>query len=200
MTTNTRSMITNYANQQMVADNMYLAKKQMQTINRTTKNWLKVESKETVHEKFLSYESIIINHRNQQLLASPMKNVSLSDETKNFAKIIEQNNYSNTYLKVIGTKLDRIKNKIYPIKPTTKLDIEKILFTLHEIPPKLRVSFKKDNTDLLEEISKRLQTLDITNIASSSQTKEQTNQFKRINIIDKIKQDKPKIEENIENL
>ena len=59
---------------------------------------------------------------------------------------------------------------------------------------------KKDNTDLLEEISKRLQTLDITNIASSSQTKKQTNQFKRINTIDKIKQDKPKIEEYIENL
>jgi hypothetical protein len=150
--------------------------------------------------KNFSYESIIINHRNQKLLASPMKNVSLSDETKNFEKIIEQNNYSNTYLKVIGTKLDKIENKIYPIKPTTKLDIEKPLFTLHETPPKLCVSFKKDNTDLLEEISKRLQTLDITNIASSSQTKEQTNQFKRINTIDKIKQDKPKIEEYIENL
>jgi hypothetical protein len=74
------------------------------------------------------------------------------------------------------------------------------LFTPHEIPQKLRVSFKKDNTDLLKEISKRLQTLDITNIASSSQTKEQTNQFKRINTIDKIKQDNPKVEEYIENL
>ena len=42
MTTNTRNMITNHANLQMVADNMYLAKKQMQIINRTTKNWLKV--------------------------------------------------------------------------------------------------------------------------------------------------------------
>jgi hypothetical protein len=80
MTTNTRNMITNHANQQMVADNMYLAKKQMQIINRTTKNWLKVESKETVHEEFLPYESIIINHRNQHLLASHMKNVSLSIE------------------------------------------------------------------------------------------------------------------------
>ena len=172
----------------------------MQTNNRTTKNWLKVETKEVVHEEFPPYESIIINHRNQQLFASPMKNVSLSDETKNFEKIIEQNNYSNTYLKIIDAKLDRIANKIDPIKPTTKLDIEKLLFTAHEIPPKLRVSFKKDNTDLLEEISKRLQTLDITNIASSSQTKEQTNQFKRINTIDKIKQDNPKVEEYIENL
>ena len=172
----------------------------MQTINKTTKNWLKVETKEVVHEEFPPYESIIINHRNQQLLASLMKNVSLSDETKNFEKIIEQNNYSNTYLKIISAKLDRIENKIDPIKSTTKLDIEKPLFTAHEIPQKLRVSFKKDNTDLLEEISKRLQTLDITNIASSSQTKEQTNQFKRINTIDKIKQDNPKVEEYIENL
>ena len=165
---NTRPLTTNNANQQMVADNIDLTKKQMQIINRTTKNLLKVESKEIVHEEFPPYESIIILHRNQQLLASPMKNVNLSDETKNFEKIIEQNNYSNTYLKIIGTKLDRIKNKIDPIKPTTKLDIEKPLFTPHEIPPKLRVSFKKDNTDLLEEISKSLQTLDIVNIASSS--------------------------------
>jgi hypothetical protein len=74
------------------------------------------------------------------------------------------------------------------------------LFTPHEIPPKLRVSFKKDNIDLLEEISKRLQTLYITNIASSSQNKELTNQLKRINTIDKIKQESPKIEEYIENL
>jgi hypothetical protein len=185
-------------NQQVTDKN--LAKKQMQTINRTTQNWLKVENKEVVHEEFPPYESIIINHRNHQLLASPIKNVSLSDETKNFEKIIEQNNYSNTYLKIIGAKLDRIENKIDPIKPTTKLDIEKPLFTPHEIPPKLRVSFKKDNTGLLEEISKRLQTLDITNIASSSQTKEQTNQSKRINTIDKIKQESPKIEEYIANL
>ena len=56
----------------------------MQTINRTIQNWLKVENKEVVHEEFPPYESIIINHRNQQLLASLMKNVSLSDETKNF--------------------------------------------------------------------------------------------------------------------
>ena len=55
---------------------------------------------------------------------------------------IEQNNYSNTYLKVIGEKLDRIENKVDPvtIKSTNKnLDIEKPLFTPHEIPPELRI-------------------------------------------------------------
>ena len=68
-------------------------------------------------------------------------------KAKTLKKIIKQNNYSNTYLKVIGTKLDRIENKIDFIKPTTKLDIEKPLFTPHEISSKLRVSFKKDNTE-----------------------------------------------------
>jgi hypothetical protein len=42
-----------------------------------------------------------------------MKNVSSSDETKNFEKIIEQNNYSNAYLKIIGAKFYRIIVKIY---------------------------------------------------------------------------------------
>jgi hypothetical protein len=45
---NTRPLTINNANQQMVTDNIDLAKKQMQTINRITKNWLKVESKEII--------------------------------------------------------------------------------------------------------------------------------------------------------
>ena len=36
----------------MVTDNIDLAKKQIQTINKTIKNWLKVENQEIVHEKF----------------------------------------------------------------------------------------------------------------------------------------------------
>jgi hypothetical protein len=186
-------MVINNTSQQ---DNKDSNKKQMQTINRTTQNWLKVENKEVVHEEFPPYESIVVSHRNHQLVASPIKKVSLSDEAKNFEKIIEQNNYSNTYLKVIGAKLDRIENKINPIKPTTKLDIEKPLFTPHEIPSKLRVSFKKDNTDLLEEISKRLQNLDMTSLASSSQN----NQVKIVNTIEKKTQERSKVEEYIENL
>ena len=120
-------MTINNKNQQ---DNINLAKKLMQTINRTTQNWLKVESKEVVHEEFPPYESIIINHRNQQLLASFIKNVSLSDETKNFEKIIEQNNYSKTYLKIIGAKLDRIENKIDPINMRRKVSHVRICWRI----------------------------------------------------------------------
>ena len=60
-TTKQTLMSINNANQQ---DNIDLVKKQMQTINKTTQNWLKVDSKEVVQEEFPPYESIIINHRN----------------------------------------------------------------------------------------------------------------------------------------
>ena len=63
-------MVINNTNQQ---DNKDSNKKQMQTINRTTQNWLKVENKEVVHEEFPPYESIVVNHRNHQLVASPIK-------------------------------------------------------------------------------------------------------------------------------
>jgi hypothetical protein len=67
-------MVINNANQQ---DNKDLDKRQMQTINRTTQNWLKVENKEVVHEEFPPYESIVISHRNHQLIASPIKKCKL---------------------------------------------------------------------------------------------------------------------------
>jgi hypothetical protein len=84
--------------------------KNLRTINRTTKNWIKEENKEVIHEEFPPHESILVTHRNQQITSSPIKYVSLGDDTKNFKKIIEQNNYSNTYLKIIREKLDRIEN------------------------------------------------------------------------------------------
>ena len=56
-------MIINNTNQQ---DKINFVKKQMQTINKTTQNWLKVKNKKIIHEEFSLYESIIINHKNQQ--------------------------------------------------------------------------------------------------------------------------------------
>ena len=56
--------------------------------------------------------------------------------------IIEQNNYSNTYLKVIDEKLNKIEDKVDPIKPSKTFDIEKPLFTSYEILSKLKFSFK----------------------------------------------------------
>jgi hypothetical protein len=58
---NTRHQISNFPCTKTHPREPYdIAKKQMQTINRTMQNWLKVENKEVVHEEFPPYESIII--------------------------------------------------------------------------------------------------------------------------------------------
>ena len=59
------------------------SRKKLSTINRTTKNWIKQKNNEVIHEEFPPHESIIVIHRNHQLVASPMKKESLSDDTKN---------------------------------------------------------------------------------------------------------------------
>jgi len=49
-----------------------------------------------MHEKYPPYESILITHKITQVIASPIKRVSLTDENKNSENIIQHNNY--TYL------------------------------------------------------------------------------------------------------
>jgi hypothetical protein len=71
-----KNSMTSLTPKYQITDNTHLDKKQMQTINRTTQNWLKVENKEVVHEEFPPYESIVVSHRNHQLVASPIKKVS----------------------------------------------------------------------------------------------------------------------------
>jgi len=83
--------------------------------------------------------------------------------------IIQQNNFTNTYIKVIGEKLERIENHINPLTiKNQEKEIERLLFIPYETPPNLQFSLKKDNIELLEEISKRLNTLKIKNHASTS--------------------------------
>ena len=49
-----------------------------------------------------------------QVLATPIKRPSLSDNNKNLDSIIQQNNYTNIYLKTIGQKLQDIEDRITP--------------------------------------------------------------------------------------
>jgi len=63
-----------------------------------------------MHEEYTPYELVLITHKITQVIASPIKRVSLTDENKNSENIIQHNNY--TYLKVIGEKLDQIEQQI----------------------------------------------------------------------------------------
>ena len=69
-------------------------------------SWTKIENHENVYQTYPPFESIILNQNSGvQVLATPIKRPSLSDDNKNLDSIIQQNNYTNTYLKTIGQKL-----------------------------------------------------------------------------------------------
>ena len=90
-----------------------------------------------------------------QVLVTPIKNTSLSDEHKNMDNIIQQNNFTNIYLKTIGEQLQNLENRITPSTTLQKENESKTpLFIPHEIPPQLRAPLKKPTTNnLLNEIA-----------------------------------------------
>ena len=96
------------------------------------------------------------------MFAIPIKRPSLSDDNKNLDSIIQQNNYTNTYLKTIGQKLQDIEDRITPSSISIRKEnvSNTPLFIPHEIPPHLRAPLKRpmiEKTDtLLNEINKKL--------------------------------------------
>ena len=117
-----------------------------------------------MYQTYPPFESIILNQNSGvQVLATPIKRPSLSDDNKSLDNIIQQNNYTNTYLKTIGQKLQDIEDRITP--PSTSIKKKKNasktpLFIPHEIPSHLKAPLKKPMTEktnnLLNEINKKL--------------------------------------------
>jgi len=89
--------------------------REINTISRAKNSWIKLQTNEIIHEEYIPYESITLTHRGSQSVASPLKKASLSDNNKNMDNIIQQNNFTNTYIKVLGEKLERIENQINPL-------------------------------------------------------------------------------------
>ena len=75
----------------------------------TKTNWTK-ENKELVRSSHPPLENITIKHQGFEVVATPFKRPSSED--KPVKKVIEQNNYTNQCLDVIGKQLDIIENKI----------------------------------------------------------------------------------------
>ena len=57
-------------------------------------------------------ETIVINHKNVKITASPFKIPEQNDK-----KLIEQNNYTNQSLIILRKQLDKIETKIGKIVP-----------------------------------------------------------------------------------
>ena len=151
-------------------------------------SWTKTENHEKVYQTYPPFESIIfIQSSGVQVLATPIKRPSLSDNNKNLDSIIQQNNYTNIYLKSIGQKLQDIKDRITP--PSTSIkkenELNTPLFIPHEIPPHLRSPLKRPVTkktgDLLNEINKKLDLTRITKRHGATKKQKYDDKYNRKN-------------------
>ena len=79
--------------------------KKISVIEKTL-SWTKTENHEKVYQTYPPFKSVILNQSSGvQVLATSIKRPSLSNDNKNPDSIIQQNNYTNIYLKSIGQKL-----------------------------------------------------------------------------------------------
>jgi hypothetical protein len=125
-------------------------------LNVLTK-WTK-ENKTTVESSHPPKENILINVGKDLVKVSPFKLPPKIPEKDEERKIIEQNNYTNKCLNVIGNQLDKIENKIDSIN--IKLDsikIETPLIKTQEL--KTGLSFKTSQTKTRKKIDQMLKEL-----------------------------------------
>ena len=91
-------------------DNYYPKFKNLNVL--TTSKWTKPD-KTSVESSHPPKENILIKVGNELVKASPFKHAPTKlPEKDEERKIIEQNNYTNKCLNVIGDQLDKIENKI----------------------------------------------------------------------------------------
>ena len=85
-------------------------------------------------------------------MATPIKKHSLSDDNKNPNSIIQQNNYTNIYLKTIGQKLQDIEDRIRPSTSIKKEnEFNTPLFIPHEIHPHLKSPLRVRLVGMMEK-------------------------------------------------
>ena len=94
--------------------------KKISVIEKTL-SWTKTENHEKVYQTYPPFESITLNQNSGvQVLVTPIKRPSLSDDKKNLDSIIQQNNCTNTYLKSIGQKLQDIEDRLTLLSTSIK--------------------------------------------------------------------------------
>ena len=154
----------------------------------TKTNWTK-KNKEVVRSSHPPLENITIKYQGFEVVATPFR--KLSNEDKPVKKVIEQNNYTNQCLDVIGKQLDRIENRIEAkaipqlgnlVKPIPSLEkpLVKLLVTrqtslrskdkiaLEIVNQKLEELVKKEPTISSTSRNPTLNTLDIHTASRSS--------------------------------
>ncbi|KAG7956032.1 hypothetical protein I3843_11G104300 [Carya illinoinensis] len=129
-------------------------------------------------------EAIVISHLSVDLTASPFKapntesnNQEINTVLSETKKIIQQNNFSNTYLQTIGQQLDRIEEKIEnPISIQSSTPISQSTNKPLIILPEKRPIFdpRTKQTKTLDQINQMLKNIKIEKPSSSKPEKPST--------------------------
>ena len=119
-------------------ENYYVSKNvSKNNLNMVNKSNFVKEDKTIVRSTHPPLETVLIDCKGTEVKASPFK---IADADTPVLKIIEQNNFTNNSLHIIGQQLDRIEEKIVE-KPTSS-KLEKPLIDLASQKKKKKLSLK----------------------------------------------------------
>ena len=135
-------------------ENYYVSEEEVSKshLNVIKKSNFVKEDKTIIRSSHPPLETILVNCKGTEVKASPFK---IADDKTPGPSIIEQNNFTNESLHVIGQQLDRIEEKI--VEKTTISKPEKPLIDLPSQREKL--SFKTSKAKTLEIVEKMLSDL-----------------------------------------
>ena len=137
-------------------ENYYVPKDEVSKnhLNVIKKSNFVKEDKTIVRSTHLPLETVLIACQKIEVKASPFKIV---DDQTPIISLIEQNNFANESLHIIGQQLDRIEEKIDEQTPISKL--EKPLIDLSS--QREKVNFKTSQAKTLEIVEKMLSDLKV---------------------------------------
>ena len=103
-------------------ENHYVSKDEIskQHLNVIEKSNFVKEDKTIVRFSHPPLETVLITCQKKEVKASPFK---IADDQTPIVSLIEQNNFTNEYLHIIGQQLDRIEEKIVEKTPVSKTEI-----------------------------------------------------------------------------
>ena len=139
------------------------------TLNVITKTlpWLTTNSQK-IYEYYPPTTTISIDHQSKQYFATPYKTNALNNNAKNFDNIIQQNNYTNTYLQQVGKHLQTIEHYLQPKPPESEQEVP--MFIPPTIIPRLTSPYEK-TLDTINEMLSKLSLTDKTQNISLEKNK-----------------------------
>ena len=157
-------------------ENHYVSKDEVskQHLNVIKKSNFVKEDKTIVRSSHPSLETVLITHQKTEVKASPFK---IADDQTPIISIIEQNNFTNESLHVIGQQLDHIEEKIIektvsienPVfEKSVSIKTEKPLIDL--LSQREKVMFKTSQSKTLEVVEKMLSDLKVKTEGTSRST------------------------------